>query len=171
MGHLQKLQHKILNEDTLKDCVNILKKEGKKVVFTNGCFDILHKGHVTYLAKSADLGDVLILALNSDASVKRQGKGDDRPVNQFDARSYVLAGLSFVDFIIEFDEDTPYNLIQKITPDVLVKGGDYDPNETDVKSRKYIVGRDHVLNNNGEVQVIDLVNGFSTTRIIQKLKK
>lgn len=171
MSHLLKLQHKITNLNELKSILTGLKGEGKRIVFTNGCFDILHKGHVTYLAKAADLGDVLVLGLNSDDSVKRQGKGDDRPVNGFEARATVIGSLGFVDFVIEFDEDTPYNLISELEPNVLVKGGDYDPDETDQSNKKYIVGRDVVLANNGEVKTIQLVDGFSTTGLIQKIKK
>ena len=171
MSHLQRLNQKILNESQLLLELEICRFAGKKVVFTNGCFDILHKGHVTYLAAAADCGDVLVLALNSDDSVKRQGKGDDRPVNGFDARSTVVAGLGFVDYVIEFDADTPFDLIESLKPDVLVKGGDYDPNESDINSKKYIVGREVVLQHNGEVKTIDLVAGFSTTNLINKLKK
>ena len=143
----------------------------KKIVFTNGCFDILHKGHVVYLNRAADFGDVLVLGLNSDSSVKRQGKGEDRPINNFDSRALIIAGLSCVDYVVEFDDDTPLNLIEKIIPDVLIKGGDYDKNETDKNAKKYIVGRETVLANGGKVEVIDFVQGFSTTSIIQKLKK
>lgn len=171
MSHLFQLQKKIISLNDLIQQVATLKSQHKKIVFTNGCFDILHKGHVQYLSLAADLGDVLVVGLNSDASVKRQGKGDDRPVNNSDARGLVLAGLGFVDFVVEFDDDTPYKLIEAIVPDVLVKGGDYDPDETNPDSKKYIVGRDIVLKNNGRVEVIDLVQGFSTTSIIQKLKK
>lgn len=165
------LQKKIVSLNDLVQEVSTLKSQHKKIVFTNGCFDILHKGHVQYLSLAADLGDILVVGLNSDASVKRQGKGDDRPVNNSDARGLVLAGLGFVDFVVEFDDDTPQKLIEAIVPDVLVKGGDYDPDETNPDSKKYIVGRDIVLKNNGRVEVIDLVQGFSTTSIIQKLKK
>ncbi len=171
MSHLQKLNQKILNESQLLLELEACKNAGRKVVFTNGCFDILHKGHVTYLAAAADCGDVLVLGLNSDASVRRQGKGDDRPVNNFDARATVIAGLGFVDYVIEFDSDTPYDLIATLEPNVLVKGGDYDPTEEDKEAKKYIVGRDVVLANNGEVKTIDLVDGFSTTNLINKLKK
>mgnify|MGYP001943189237 CR=1 FL=1 len=171
MSHLQQLNHKKVNESQLLSELESIKTTGKKVVFTNGCFDILHKGHVTYLSLAADCGDVLILGLNSDDSVRRQGKGEDRPVNDFDARSTVIAALGFVDFVIEFDSDTPYDLIKSLIPDVLVKGGDYDPNEADPNSKKYIVGRDVVLTNGGNVKTIDLVDGFSTTGIINKLKK
>ena len=171
MSHLQQLNRKIINEQALLAEINALKAAGKKIAFTNGCFDILHKGHVTYLSLAADLADVLVLGLNSDDSVRRQGKGDDRPVNGFDARSTVVAGLGFIDFVIEFDGDTPIDIIRLIKPDVLVKGGDYDPKETNENSKKYIVGRDVVLGNGGRVETIDLVDGFSTTGIIQKLKK
>jgi rfaE bifunctional protein nucleotidyltransferase chain/domain len=171
MSHLFQLQKKIVYLNNLVQEIALLKSQNKKIVFTNGCFDILHKGHVQYLSLAADLGDVLVVGLNSDASVKRQGKGDDRPVNNSDARALILAGLGFVNFVVEFDDDTPLNLIEAIVPDVLVKGGDYDPAEINPDSKKYIVGRDIVLKNNGRVEVIDLVQGFSTTSIIQKLKK
>ncbi|MBK6951224.1 MAG: adenylyltransferase/cytidyltransferase family protein [Crocinitomicaceae bacterium] len=170
MSHLFQLQKKIVSLNNLVQEISALKSQNKKIVFTNGCFDILHKGHVQYLSLAADLGDVLVVGLNSDASVKRQGKGDDRPVNNSDARALILAGLGFVNFVVEFDDDTPLNLIEAIVPDVLVKGGDYDPLETNADSKKYIVGRDVVLKNNGRVEVIDLVQGFSTTAIIKKLK-
>lgn len=171
MSHLFQLQKKIISLNDLVQRISALKSQNKKIVFTNGCFDIIHKGHVQYLSLAADFGDILIIGLNSDASVKRQGKGDDRPVNNSDARSLILSALEFVDFVVEFDEDTPLNLIEKIVPDVLVKGGDYDPAETNPSSKKYIVGREIVLKNNGKVEVIDLVQGYSTTSIIQKLKK
>lgn len=171
MGHLQQLNHKIVGLEELEVRIATLKAEGKNIVFTNGCFDILHKGHVTYLALAADFGDVLVLGLNSDNSVRRQGKGADRPVNDFDARATVIAALGFVDFVVEFDEDTPLNLIAHILPDVLVKGGDYDSSETDESKKSYIVGSDLVRQSGGQVRTIDLVNGFSTTGIINKLKK
>ncbi len=126
MKNFQNLSQKIINSSELLNLIPALKQEGKKIVFTNGCFDILHKGHVTYLALAADFGDVLVLGLNSDDSVRRQGKGDDRPVNDFDARATVVAALGFVDYVIEFDEDTPLRLIETVVPDILVKGGDYD---------------------------------------------
>jgi len=149
--------------------ISALKSQNKKIVFTNGCFDILHKGHVQYLSLAADKGDVLVVGLNSDASVKRQGKGDDRPINNFDARSTIISALGFVSFVVEFDDETPEKLIQEILPNVLVKGADYNPSETDPNSKKYIVGRDVVLANGGKVEVIDLVQGYSTTSIINKL--
>lgn len=170
MKHFQNLQRKIVDKTEVEEVVKEYKLAGKKVVFTNGCFDLLHKGHVTYLAKAAEQGDVLVLGLNSDASVKRQGKGNDRPINDFEARATVLAGLGFVDVVVEFDEDTPYQLIQQIVPTILVKGGDYDPNEEDKTAKKYIVGRDIVLQNGGDVRTINLVDGFSTTGIINKMR-
>ncbi len=170
MSQFQKLKDKIIERDALLTAVEELKREGKKIVFTNGCFDLLHKGHVTYLAKAADEGDVLVLGLNSDASVRRQGKGDDRPINDFLARATVIAGLGFIDFVIEFDDDTPEKLIQAIVPSVLVKGGDYHPEETDRNSKQYIVGREAVLKNGGAVKTINLVDGFSTTGIIKKMR-
>lgn len=170
MSHLSNIQNKIVDLPTLLSRLKVSVDAQKKVVFTNGCFDILHKGHVTYLSLAADCGEVLVLGLNSDDSVRRQGKGADRPVNEFDARATVVAGLGFVDFVVEFDSDTPLDLIKAIKPDVLVKGGDYDPEEADVNSKKYIVGRDVVLERGGEVKTIDLVAGFSTTAIIKKLK-
>ena len=141
MNHLQILMDKIVSEKELVESLADLREQGKKVVFTNGCFDILHKGHVTYLAKAADLGDALVVGLNSDASVRRQGKGDDRPINEFDARALVIASLNCVDFVLFFDEDTPLELIELLRPDVLVKGGDYDQLEEYKSAKKYIVGR------------------------------
>ncbi|MDG1331516.1 MAG: D-glycero-beta-D-manno-heptose 1-phosphate adenylyltransferase [Crocinitomicaceae bacterium] len=151
--------------------IEIWKLSSQKVVFTNGCFDILHKGHVTYLAQTAERGNRLILGLNTDASVKRLGKGDDRPINNEDARATVLAALSCVDLIVFFDDDTPIDLIRELKPNVLAKGADYDPNETDSTSKKYIVGSDIVKANGGEVVAIPLVEGFSTTNILKKLKE
>jgi len=171
MKNFQNLSQKIINSSELLNLIPALKQEGKKIVFTNGCFDILHKGHVTYLALAADFGDVLVLGLNSDDSVRRQGKGDDRPVNDFDARATVVAALGFVDYVIEFDEDTPLRLIETVVPDILVKGGDYDREEIDPTKKTYIVGSDLVRANGGTVETIDLVNGFSTTGLIKKLKQ
>lgn len=171
MSRLKYLQDKIVSIEEAKRRVALWHWKGEKVVFTNGCFDILHKGHVTYLAKAAELGDRMIVALNTDDSVRRQEKGEDRPVNNEDARAVVIAALGFVDLVVFFDDNTPISEISKLLPDVLVKGADYDPAETDKTAKKYIVGSDVVRENGGEVKVIDLVNGFSTTSIITKLKK
>lgn len=139
-----------------------LNTEGKKVVFTNGCFDILHRGHVEYLSKASDCGDILVLGLNTDASVKRL-KGENRPVNDEISRAIVLSGLFAIDHIVLFDEDTPYELIKSVQPDVLVKGADYNPED--------IVGYDIVKAKGGEVVTISFVEGFSTTSTIEKMKE
>lgn len=171
MSRLASLEHKILTIEDAKRRVNMWRMKNDKIVFTNGCFDILHKGHVTYLAQAADLGDRLIVAINTDRSVKQLGKGENRPINAQDARAVVLAGLGFVDMVVFFDDQTPLDVIQQLEPSVLVKGADYDPNETDPSSKKYIVGSDIVRENGGEVAAIQLVDGFSTTSIIEKSKK
>ncbi len=139
-----------------------LAQEKKKVVFTNGCFDILHRGHVQYLEAARKLGDVLILGLNSDSSVKKL-KGADRPVNNEIDRAIVLSALLFVDHVVIFTEDTPYTLINLLKPDILVKGGDWKPEE--------IVGSDIVLNNGGEVLSLKYYQGYSTTEILEKLER
>lgn len=169
MSRLNFIRHKIVSLDEAKRRVAQWRINNLKVGFTNGCFDILHQGHVTYLAQSADYADRLIVGINSDDSVRRQGKGDNRPVNGIDSRALVLASLEVVDLVVEFDEDTPINLIETLLPDVLLKGADYDPNETDPKSKKFIVGSDVVRNNGGAVVAVPLVEGFSTTAIIDKL--
>ena len=142
-----------------------LKQQGvfknKKIVFTNGCFDILHSGHVLYLEEAASLGDILIIGLNSDCSVRRI-KGSNRPINQERDRAIVLSSLSVIDYIIIFTEDTPYNLINIIVPDILVKGGDWEI--------KNIVGADIVLKNGGKVKSLIFQEGKSTSNIIEKIK-
>lgn len=134
-----------------------LKKDGKKIVFTNGCFDILHRGHITYLKEAKSFGDILVVGLNSDNSVHKL-KGDNRPINNQDDRLFMLKNLSCVDFVILFDEDTPYNLINEIRPDILVKGGDYKDKE--------VVGSDIIK----DVRIVDFVANKSTTNIINKIK-
>lgn len=170
MSRYKALQNKIVSLEKAKQLVGIWQLQNQKVVFTNGCFDILHQGHITYLAKTADVGNKLILALNTDVSVKRQGKGEDRPINSQDARAKVLAALGFVDAVIFFDKDTPIDLIKTLQPDILTKGADYDANETDETSKKYIVGSKEVKSWNGEVITIDLEDGFSTTNILSKIR-
>lgn len=170
MSRLSYLQNKIVNPEQAARIINIWKMKCEKIVFTNGCFDILHKGHVIYLAKAAELGDRLVVGLNSDNSIKKQNKGAERPINPQEAREIVLAALGFVDLIVIFDADTPIELIEMFNPNVLVKGADYDANETDTTSKKYIVGSDFVRKNNGEVAVVDLEEGFSTTSLINKMK-
>jgi rfaE bifunctional protein nucleotidyltransferase chain/domain len=142
--------------------ISELKGYGKKVVFSNGCFDILHAGHVDYLEKAREKGDFLVVALNTDASVRRI-KGEDRPVNNQNSRARVLAGLGCINMVILFDENTPYDLIKMINPDILVKGKDYDISN--------IVGADIVLQNGGKVETIELTEGLSTTSVIDKIKK
>jgi len=151
---------KILSKDELRTFR--LDNEGKKIVFTNGCFDILHVGHIRYMQEASKLGDILVVGLNSDNSVRRL-KGPDRPINSQDERAEMLASLEFVDYVVIFDEDTPYDLIMKIQPDVLVKGGDYNPNN--------VVGKDIVEARGGELRLINFVEGKSTTNIINKIKK
>ena len=171
MSRLKFLKDKIVDAKQAQLIVNSWKVLTGKVVFTNGCFDILHKGHVTYLAKAADFGNKLVVGINTDASVRRQGKGPERPVNDEEARTSVLAALGFVDLVVLFDGDTPQELIEMLAPDVLVKGADYDPEETDPNSKKYIVGSDFTRQKGGEVRVVDLEAGFSTTSIVNKLKQ
>jgi len=151
---------KIVSIDEIVEIRNELKKEGKKVVFTNGCFDILHRGHVEYLAKAKELGDVLIVGLNSDSSVK-QIKGEKRPIVPQEDRAVILSSLSFVDYVVIFNEPTPYELISKIVPDVLVKGSDWAVEE--------VVGRDIVEANGGKVILIELTPDRSTTNIIKTI--
>ncbi len=143
------------------DKVKKWKEEGKKIVFTNGCFDIIHAGHVDYLEKAKQLGDILIVGLNSDDSVRRL-KGEDRPVNIQEHRKRVLEALKPVDMVVIFEEDTPERLIKEIKPDVLVKGGDW--------SIENIVGADFVMSYGGQVKTIDFVYDISTTKIIQKAR-
>jgi rfaE bifunctional protein nucleotidyltransferase chain/domain len=134
----------------------------KKIVFTNGCFDLLHLGHVDYLEKASRLGDYLIVALNSDASV-RELKGENRPIIAESARARIIAALEFVDAVTIFDESTPERLIRAILPDILVKGSDYAPEK--------VVGAEFVKQNGGELALIPFLEGYSTTSIIEKIKK
>ncbi|HEY4326243.1 MAG TPA: D-glycero-beta-D-manno-heptose 1-phosphate adenylyltransferase [Mucilaginibacter sp.] len=145
----------------LKTTIANWQMEGEKVVFTNGVFDLLHIGHITYLAKSAELGDKLVIGLNSDSSVKRI-KGESRPVNDQNNRAALLASLFFVDAVVVFEEDTPLNLITALMPDVLVKGADY--------AVENIVGAKEVIANGGEVKTINFVEGYSSTAIIEKIR-
>ena len=156
--HESTTEHRIKSRQALIRTVSRLREEGKKIVFTNGCFDILHLGHVRYLERAKSFGDILIVGVNSDASVRRL-KGEDRPVNPEFDRAYLLASLDSVDFVTVFDEDTPYELIRMVEPDILVKGGDYEGKE--------VVGSDIA----GEVRLVDFVEGRSTTGIIDRMKK
>ncbi len=160
MNILQDIKNKLIttNEWT------VIRQEQhfQKVVFTNGCFDILHRGHVEYLAQARNLGDCLVIGLNTDSSVRRL-KGNSRPINQENDRALLLSALQFVNYVILFEEDTPYNLICNVMPDILVKGSDYQVNQ--------IVGADVVLQNGGSVQTIDFIDGYSSTQTIQKMSK
>ncbi len=157
----QKIQSKILLLPELKALVDKWKTAGEKVVFTNGVFDLVHTGHISYLADAASLGTKLIIGLNADSSVKRL-KGPERPVNGQDSRALLLAAMLFIDAVITFEDDTPLNLITTLLPDVLTKGGDYTVDT--------IVGAKEVIANGGEVKVISFVNGFSSTSIIKKIR-
>lgn len=153
-------QAKILTPDEFSEIRENLKKSGKKLVFTNGCFDILHKGHADYLFKARLLGDAMIVAINTDASVKRI-KGEKRPINNENDRAFMLANLKSVDYVTFFGEDTPQEIINKIVPDYLVKGADWDISK--------VIGRDVVEANGGKVLTIELTPDRSTTNVIEKV--
>ncbi|HMQ75619.1 MAG TPA: D-glycero-beta-D-manno-heptose 1-phosphate adenylyltransferase [Flavobacteriales bacterium] len=142
---------------------HVWRVKGDRIVFTNGCFDILHRGHVNYLEEAAQLGDRLVVGINSDASVRRLGKGPDRPLNDELSRALVVAALRCVDAVVIFDEDTPLELITAIQPDVLAKGGDWKPEQ--------IVGADVVKARGGSVHSLKLVDGFSTTALVERIRK
>ena len=155
------MKEKIWTRQNLENEVNLVKQQGKTIVFTNGCFDILHAGHIHYLEETSKLADFFIVALNSDDSVKRLDKSPARPLQNEQSRSAVMSALSFVDAVVIFYENTPKEIIEAITPDVLVKGGDYDI--------KDIVGADWVTSHGGRVTTIDFLPGYSTTAIEQKI--
>ena len=152
----------IRDRELLKKNIKELKELNKKIVFTNGCFDIIHYGHIKYLQSAKELGDILIIGVNTDDSIKRL-KGKNRPIVELDFRMAVLNELSSVDFVVPFNEDTPLNLIKIILPDVLVKGGDWKVTD--------IVGSNIVLENGGKVESLTFVEGISTTNIIERIKK
>lgn len=162
MNHLETIRKKILNPETLRHTLIRWRFQGKKIVFTNGCFDLLHLGHIDYLSKAADLGDILIVGVNTDKSVRMLEKGDNRPITDENSRAMIMASLHYVDAVALFDEETPYNLIKTVQPDVLVKGSDYKVED--------VVGYDIVKAKGGKVVSIDLVPGYSTTAIEQKIK-
>lgn len=161
MTHLESILKKIPDPAELDRLIAYWNFKGFRVVFTNGCFDIIHRGHIDYLAKAAGLGHILVVGLNTDASTRRL-KGPSRPINDEQSRAMVLAGLGFVSCVVLFDEETPYNLIKKIQPDILVKGADYKPEE--------IVGYDVVTAKGGEVTTLEYLPAFSTSLIEQKIK-
>jgi rfaE bifunctional protein nucleotidyltransferase chain/domain len=150
------------NTKDLQSLISSLKSQHKKIIFTNGVFDIIHKGHVQYLNQAKNLGDVLIVGLNSDSSVK-QIKGEGKPINNENDRAFVLSNLKAVDYVVVFDEDNPYNLIKTIIPDFLVKGGDWKPEE--------IIGSDIVQKSGGKVLSIEYTENYSTSKIIERIQK
>ena len=158
---LNKLKAKIFNIKDLSKIINEWRLNGDKIVFTNGCFDLIHLGHLEILARSADLGDKLIVGINSDLSIKKI-KGNSRPIIEEDSRAKQLAAIEFIDAVILFNEDTPYDLINVLKPDVLTKGGDYKKND--------IVGNQLINKEHGKVVIIPLTQGYSTTSILEKIK-
>lgn len=161
MKELDKIQNKIISFYNLQKQVLKWREENKKIVFTNGCFDIIHRGHVDYLSKAKDLGDILIIGLNTDQSV-RNIKGNTRPIQDENSRAIILASMQFVDAIVFFSEPTPYTLIKEIQPDILVKGADY--------KKEDIVGYDIVSQRGGKVETIEFIEGYSTSNIERKIK-
>ncbi len=162
MNTLEHLLQKIVSREEIPEIVQKINSQQKTIVFSNGCFDLVHRGHVEYLAKAADLADIFILGLNTDASISRL-KGPSRPLQDQQARAILMAGFSFIDYIVFFDEDTPFELISECQPDVLVKGNDYKIED--------VVGFDIVQQKGGTVQTIELTAGYSTSIIVDKIKK
>ncbi len=160
LTHLEIIKRKIVDLNTLEHSLRRWRFFSKKIVFTNGCFDILHLGHIDYLSKASDLGDILIIGVNSDASTRRL-KGPTRPINNEEQRSVLLASLHFIDVVVVFDDPTPYELIKLIKPDVLVKGSDYNLSN--------IVGADIVQSYKGQVKTIEFLPGYSTSLIEEKI--
>jgi rfaE bifunctional protein nucleotidyltransferase chain/domain len=161
MNNLERLQAKIFDRKKLENQLAIWRFQSKKIVFTNGCFDLLHLGHIDYLTKAKDLGDILIIGVNTDDSVRRL-KGDTRPITDENSRSTIIASLQFVSAVVLFDEDTPFELIRQVQPDVLVKGSDYKPED--------IVGFDIVKAKGGEIVTIDFLKGYSTSVIEKRIR-
>ncbi len=158
-----KLKDKIVSMNVAQSMVNQWQKQGDKVVFTNGCFDILHAGHVHYLEEARCLGNKLVIGLNTDQSIQRLDKSPARPIQSQDARAMVLAALDSVSLVVLFDEDTPKELIETLNPNILVKGADYQIDQ--------IVGGSHVIANGGEVKTLEFLPGYSTSKIEQKILK
>ncbi|NNM95621.1 MAG: adenylyltransferase/cytidyltransferase family protein [Bacteroidia bacterium] len=162
MKKLEIIQSKILSSEKAANEVLQWRFRSKTIVFTNGVFDLLHRGHVTYLSQAADLGDVLVVGINSDLSAKKLNKGANRPIQDEQSRALIAASLHFVTAVVIFDEETPAELIKIVQPDVLVKGGDWKPEQ--------IAGYDTVINHGGKVLTIDFVPGYSTTALEQKIR-
>jgi len=162
MKQLEYINNKIIKDwSSIKSTLSLWNFQDEKIVFTNGCFDIIHQGHLDYLSKAKDLGTKLVVGLNTDNSVKRL-KGAERPINNEYSRALLLAAFEFTDMIILFEEDTPYELIKSVQPDILVKGNDYKPED--------IVGYDILKAKGGEIKTLDFIDGFSSTSIIEKIK-
>ena len=160
MTQIEQIKRKIVCRKDLKELILKWRNANERIVFTNGCFDLLHLGHVDYLAKAKDLGERLIIGVNTDSSVKRL-KGEHRPLQNENSRLHILAALQSVDAVVLFDEDTPYELIKEIEPDILVKGADY--------KIENIVGYDIVVSRGGSVQTIEFIEGYSTTLIEKRI--
>lgn len=160
MNFIDDIKQKIIPAGEKLHFLSLWKKQGEQIVFTNGCFDIIHRGHVEYLAKAASLGSKMIIGLNTDNSIRRI-KGNSRPVMDEYSRAFILSAFIFTDSVILFDEDTPYNLIQYIQPDILVKGSDYKEED--------IVGANIVKAKGGKIVTMDFVPGFSTSSVIKKI--
>ena len=161
MSFHNQLKEKVVSQDQALKELKAWREKNKKIIFTNGCFDIIHPGHIDYLSQARDLGDILVLGLNTDQSVRRLNKGSNRPINDERTRAYVLAGLASVDLIVFFDEETPYNLIKLLQPNVLLKGNDYEVEK--------IIGFDILKENGGEVITIPFLEGYSTSSLIKKI--
>ena len=160
---LNKIKNKILKSDNdIIKAIDNIKNSSKTISFTNGCFDIIHRGHIEYLAQASELAEVFIIGLNTDASISRL-KGTDRPVQDETARAIILAAMEFVDYVIYFNEDTPYELINMVKPNYLIKGSDYKPED--------IVGFDILKEYGGKVKTINFIEGYSTSKIIDKIRK
>ncbi len=168
MDRLDYITEKIVSIEEAKKRISMWHMKNDVVCFTNGCFDILHLGHITYLAKAASLGKRLIVAINSDDSVRLLNKAPNRPINNEHARMMVVAALGCVDLVVVFDEQTPLEIIKELLPDVIIKGADYDVEKTDKNHPKYIIGSDIIKANGGKVETISFVEGYSTTAILSK---
>ncbi|MEP7263570.1 MAG: D-glycero-beta-D-manno-heptose 1-phosphate adenylyltransferase [Bacteroidota bacterium] len=160
MTYLEKLNSKLVSREKAAEIIADWRKEKCKIVFTNGCFDLVHKGHIDYLSKAADMGTQLIIGLNTDASISRI-KGPSRPISNESSRALVMAAFEFVSLVVFFDEPTPYELIKIIQPDILVKGADYKPED--------IVGGDIVIQSGGQVSTIEFLKGYSTSALVKRI--
>ncbi len=163
MISLEVIRNKITDFESVAEKAGLWSASNKKIVFTNGVFDLLHLGHIDYLSKAKDEGDILIVGVNSDFSARRLGKGSSRPITNEESRSTIIASLEFVDAVVLFDQDTPYELIKLIQPDILVKGSDYKPQD--------IVGYDIVTAKGGIIKTIEFLPGYSTSLIEKKILK